>query len=258
MAAAVLTPPQWDELADRGVVTLRGFAPDDLARAAAGAITKALAQAGLWSPGDPGVAWPGGGVNVKRLGVRPREVDAVFAEPAMTALAINLLDGASPDRSIWKRSQLLVTLPNAAPRPPIVGWHRDFPRLARPGRMGAQIFVALDTVASGGGATWVVAGSHRLLGEGRALTIRDTHARLRRLDYIRALYEGVDDLAAHRGRVEGVELEPVELFGEPGDVHVIDPRILHSASPNGADRPRIMATDRIVTTEVAAEVIAVV
>lgn len=258
MTAAVLTPSQWDELAERGVVALRGFAPADLALAAGAAVTQALGEGGLWSPGQPGAVWPKGGVNVKRLGVRPAEIEAVFAAPEMIALSSALLDGAAPDRTIWKRPQLLVTLPNAAPWPAPRGWHRDFPRLAKPGRLGAQVFLCLDAVAPGGGATWVVAGSHRLLVAGSALPIRDVHARLRRLDYIRALYEGVNDLRGHRGEVEGVALEPVELSGGPGDVFVMDPRAMHSASANGSDRPRIMGTDRLVTAEVAAEVMEVV
>jgi ectoine hydroxylase-related dioxygenase (phytanoyl-CoA dioxygenase family) len=258
MTASVLTPAQRDELADRGVVTLRGFAPADLARAAGEAVTRALCEGGLWSAGQPGEVWPKGGLNVKRLGVRPAEIEAVFAAAAMVALSSALLDGAAPDRTIWKRPQLLVTLPNAAPWPSPRGWHRDFPHLARPGRFGAQVFVAFDMVAPGGGGAWVVAGSHRLMEAGRALSIGDTHTRLRRLDFIKALYGGVEDLKAHRDSVEGVELELVELSGEPGDVHVMDPRVLHSAAPNRCDRPRIMATDRLVTAEVAAEVMAVV
>ncbi|MFN9925938.1 MAG: phytanoyl-CoA dioxygenase family protein [Phenylobacterium sp.] len=258
MTASVLTPDQWDELADRGVVALRGFAPVDLARAAGEAVTRALCEGGLWSAGQPGAVWPKGGLNVKRLGERPAEIEAMFAAPAMVALSSALLDGAAPDRTIWKRPQLLVTLPNAAPWPSPRGWHRDFPRLTRPGRFGAQVFVALDIVAPGGGGAWVVAGSHRLMEAGRALSISDIHTRLRRLDFIKALYAGVEDLKAHRGSVEGVELELVELFGKPGDVHVMDPRALHSGSPNRRHLPRIMATDRLVTAEVAAEVIAVV
>jgi hypothetical protein len=258
MTGSVLTPLQWDELAERGVVTLRGFASPEGALAASAAVRQALHAAGLWSPGQPGAVWPKGGVNVKRLGVRPFEIEAVFETSAMVDLAGELLCGDAPDRSIWKRPQLLVTLPNAAPWPSPKGWHRDFPRLARAGRFGAQIFMALDQVRPGGGATWVVAGSHRLLAVGPALAIRDVHARLRRLPYIEALYAGVDDPKTYRSEVEGVELELVELTGEPGDVHVMDPRLLHAASPNGCNRPRIIATDRLVSAEVAAEVMSVV
>ena len=41
-----------------------------------------------------------------------------------------------------------------------------------------------------------------------------------------------------------VELQVVELTGAPGDVWLMDLRVLHSLSPNTSDRVRIMASQR--------------
>jgi len=62
--------------------------------------------------------------------------------------------------------------------------------------------------------------------------------RLRRLPYFRELMSKDDK---DRGRflsescpVGDVDLEVVELHGEPGDVFLVDMRVLHTGAPKGA------------------------
>ena len=43
-----------------------------------------------------------------------------------------------------------------------------------------------------------------------------------------------------RHDADGIELELVEMTGEPGDHHIVDVRTLHCVAPNARDTPRIM------------------
>jgi hypothetical protein len=61
--------------------------------------------------------------------------------------------------------------------------------------------------------------------------------------------------------VEGVSVRVEELCGEPGDVVIIHPWLLHSPSPNLSDRPRLqlakdifaeLANNRLELTAAAA------
>jgi len=55
-------------------------------------------------------------------------------------------------------------------------------------------------------------------------------------------------------RVGDVELQVVELYGEPGDVYLVDMRVLHAQAPNASQEPRIMLTHRWVRQDVHDEV----
>jgi hypothetical protein len=46
-------------------------------------------------------------------------------------------------------------------------------------------------------------------------------------------------------RFEGVALQVIELAGEPGDVFVMHPWMIHNLSPNCGARPRLVLTERI-------------
>ena len=52
------------------------------------------------------------------------------------------------------------------------------------------------------------------------------------------------------GRVSDVDLELVELYGNIGDVYLMDIRILHSIAPNPMINPRIMASQRYLSEKV--------
>ena len=45
--------------------------------------------------------------------------------------------------------------------------------------------------------------------------------------------------------VFGIPVQAVEFTGRPGDMILMHPCILHAASPNRGDRPRIVITERI-------------
>ncbi len=55
----------------------------------------------------------------------------------------------------------------------------------------------------------------------------------------------------HEGaNVDGVPLQVEELTGEPGDVSVVDMRVLHAPAPNCASAPCLMLTHRWISEQV--------
>src|SRR5262249_37217278 len=139
-------------------------------------------------------------------------------------------------------------------------WHLDF---MAPGAAtalpGAQVFLCVDRVEPRGGATLVAAGMPRLVDgirrrlgprwEGHSADVR--RAAKREVPWFRELCsvrEGEDRVARFREKAtefEGWPLQVVELCGEPGDVWLMHPWMLHSASPNTRARPRMVVTERI-------------
>lgn len=108
-------------------------------------------------------------------------------------------------------------------------------------------------VAPRAGGTLVVAGSHRLLNDRGKIRSKDVKRRLKREDYFRGLFRGGDAERRHFldevGHVDDVELQVVELHGDPGDVFLTDLRLLHTVSPNASRTPRLMATQRFFLAE---------
>ena len=105
-------------------------------------------------------------------------------------------------------------LPGAAWTVPREAWHVDEPAARGEPRAWALLgFVLLDVVEPGGGATVMVAGSHRRLVE------------------LAPVADPALALAGEPWRV-------VELTGDAGDVVLMDPRCLHTVSAN-VRRPRL-------------------
>jgi hypothetical protein len=164
---------------------------------------------------------------------------------------------------------VLVTFPNRARdgwSVPSVGWHYDFGAHDNATSIsGLQVFTFFSTVEPRGGGTLIVEGSHRLL---RSFVSslppdeqRSEHQVLRRRflchdPWLRAL-TGPAELPPHRIRRfmeqsgDGdVPLRVVELTGEPGDVVLCHPLMLHASAQNAADVPRFMRSQRICASVV--------
>jgi hypothetical protein len=100
-------------------------------------------------------------------------------------------------------------------------WHVDEPTsAAQPGGWGLLGFALLDRIEHGGGATVILAGSHR-----RLLDLARTTGRVVTTEDALALLHG--------------DLTIVELTGERGDLVLVDPRCLHTVSANTSTRPRL-------------------
>jgi hypothetical protein len=228
------------------------------------AVFGALERHGLWRDGgwaldsQPRPIWPQTGPKTASvIGHRHPELEELIDEPGLTSVVSELLGGRTPDRTVWRRPQVLFSLPNAQSWSLPQGWHVDLPRLPSGVRPGVQVFTFLDEVAARGGATLAVSGSHRLLNDGLAVKTKDLKRSLCRHAWFKDLYSTARPDAGERlpaGNVDGVPLQVIELTGVPGDVWLMDLRVLHSASPNASTRPRVMATHRFVRADLMDEI----
>jgi hypothetical protein len=264
---SILTPDQLEEFDRRGVLRLRGLISADRVRRAREYVQRRLAQLGLWKEGawclghSPRPQWPATGLKTSKvIGNKHPDVEALLEEPGLLAAVEALLGGVAFDRVAYPRPSVLFTLPNSDTWTVPTGWHVDTPRLASGRQPGVQLFTFLDTVEPRGGGTLVVAGSHRLLNEGRFIRVNEIRQLLCRHVFFRDLYSegqsGVDDrarLLGQTGAVADIALEVVELTGAPGDAYMTDLRLLHTAAPNATDRPRVMATHRFAREGVMQE-----
>jgi hypothetical protein len=256
---SALTPEQLAEFDRRGILRFPGLLSAERVRSAREYVQSRLAALGLWRDGAfslgerPRPQWPATGLKAsKAIGNKHPAVEGLPDEPALLAAVDALLEGRAFDRELFKRPQVLCSLPNADAWTMPNGWHVDAPRLASNRRPGVQLFAFLDTVGPGGGGTCVVAGSHRLFNEGRVIAAKELQRLLRREDFFRALYAGQAG-AEPVGAVGDVALEVVELTGAPGDAYLVDMRLLHAGAPNATARPRMMATHRFWCTDLVQE-----
>ncbi len=159
----------------------------------------------------------------------------------------------------WQRPErwgsLLVAFPESRERwdVPHASWHLDLPASgALQGLFAVRLFTCLAPLHHGGGGTVVVAGSHLLVEE----LARESAKRLRSAEVRKALIHAHPwvkalcsrDERTHRierfmnlgTTVNGVELSVVEMTGEPGDVFLVHPLILHAPATNCLAVPRIV------------------
>lgn len=152
--------------------------------------------------------------------------------------------------------QILFSLPcNEAWTVPHDVWHTDLPKFAERGTPGLQAFTFLDAVEAGGGATLVVAGSHRLLNQFASLSSKEVKQRLKEEQFFEMLFDPDRPAIASpdraTGHVGGIDLSVIELTGAVGDVYLMDLRALHTPAPNSSEKARLMPTCRFPTMEVA-------
>jgi hypothetical protein len=185
---------------------------------------------------------------------------AIFDEMLTDRLASavdRILGAEAWDRpTSW--GDFLITFPNASTWTlPTGGWHQDwsFATDCNPPRW-VKAFVFLNEVQPRGGGTLVVTGSHRLHGPygGGQIVDANDHTTLKahrrrvfnECSYLRELRRSGDDqtrrhqFMAAETNVDGIALQVVELTGQPGDVVLIHPWLVHTVAPNAADGPRFM------------------
>jgi hypothetical protein len=193
-------------------------------------------------------------------------VNAHAFEEVWGTSALGLLDDLLGSGA-WHRPKhagqlLAMTFPlaGAAWQLPHKVWHLDYRAPGgTSGPPGLQLFLCLDRVEPRAGATLVSCGTHRLIDAirvregpgfaGRSADLRRRlHAGVPWLRELGSLRPGEDRVARFIERStawDGVELQVVELVGEPGDVWAIHPWLLHAPSANCGSRPRLVLTERI-------------
>ena len=236
-----------------GVVTVRqAFSPD-----AAGAMRDAIwrrVEAHTTARRNVPSSW----TTVRLPSFKPLKQRSVFRAVAHSATLAAWLDAIFGPRG-WQPSgsgvQILFTFPNTPVWTlPHHFWHMDCGFEAAFPTTMVKVFACLDTVAAGGGGTLALAGSHRLVDRysaglphdqraGNTASMRrflNTDVWTRELIRPGAEPDRSRRLMADRHDATGIEVEIVEMTGEPGDVYITDIHTLHCVAPNAHDRPRTM------------------
>ena len=147
---------------------------------------------------------------------------------------------------------------------PSIGWHLDGSPRFGPAEGLVRTFALLDHHEPGGGATLVVAGSHRLVARfAPQITARPkvtgSVAARRALVQAHSWFADLFDprfTTDRPGRfmgssaiVDGVEVRVVEFAGQPGDVFLMHPWSLHAAAPCCGPRPRMMLMSALMRSD---------
>lgn len=151
--------------------------------------------------------------------------------------------------------QVLITMPGSRPwRVPSGLWHADFQYLFPPDEVSAvKIWALFGPVGPGGGGTVQLAGSHLLTARyidnrsGTELEYKRVRDGFMRSDpWLRALARDDGDTERNArfmrvgANIEGVQVRVVELVGDPGDVFITHPWVMHAIAPNATSVPRMM------------------
>ncbi len=201
-------------------------------------------------------------------GLQPIRRSPVFLQIGSAATCAALDDLIGPGR--WLRpshwGSLLVTFPSGAGdwTVPSHLWHTDYGFAGPRDRVwGSLMFSFLSTVPAQTGGTLIVQGSHRVvrrfvetLPSEKLLTLKMKVLRkmLMRSDpWLAALSSPRDDVREERIErfmesehdIGGTPVRVVELTGEPGDIVLTHPWMLHCGSPNHGSYPRLMCVQRI-------------
>ncbi len=149
---------------------------------------------------------------------------------------------------------------------PHTAWHLDFPAPSGiRGVFAVRVFTCLERLEARGGGTLFVAGSHKLadkLIDRDGITLRSADVRkllIRYYPWMRSLCtrdkrgETVNRTSRFMSSdttVDGAELRVVEMTGEPGDVMLTHPLLLHAGAQNCAALPRIVLSTTIFRSDV--------
>lgn len=241
----MLTQHQIATFKIKGLLRLEKFLPIEVVRST---------QEFIYQLAEKEGAWRGGSWQLSATSERPKFTKPMHKEelniletPELLATIDILVNGQKlRDRRYFPA--LLFTLPQNNPWKMLPGWHTDAPRQPHTENSGVQMFTFLDTVLPRGGGTLVVSGSHRLVNEGKLISSKDITTRLKKYDYFQVLLSkkqpNPEKFLTTAGKADGVDLQVVELHGNPCDVILMDLRVLHTLSTNTANRPRVMATQR--------------
>ncbi|HEX5263904.1 MAG TPA: hypothetical protein VFW13_10285 [Phenylobacterium sp.] len=186
-----------------------------------------------------------------KLSSRTGEFDGM-ASPAVRSVLDSIL-GRWEEPTHWGLPLVSFHTGEAAWDVPREHWHIDLG--ARPGDLRlARIFAFLEPSRPGGGGTGYVTGSHRLFEAlfaetGGALPSAQARQRLEaRSPWLAALTsrqdkgERIDRFMRAGSELDGVPLRVGEMLGDPGDVILMHPLMLHAPTPNVLSTPRMMLT----------------
>jgi hypothetical protein len=236
---AGLTETDHETYARDGVVRLSGLIPASDIEAM---------RAAVWRKLD---ARSDRAARPSKLTARDGEFDAV-GSPAVRALLDDLL-GQWDEPARWGLPLVAFHTGQAVWDVPHENWHIDLGGL--PGEYSlARFFVILEPSRPGGGGTGYVAGSHRLFAaiaerEGRFRSSGEARRKLianapwfGELSSTRPGEDRIQRFMHDGAEADGVPVRVCEMLGEPGDVILMHPLMLHAPMPNVLQTPRMMLT----------------
>ena len=258
----MLTAEQRDEFDRFGLVRMPGAVVKAAADEMLATVWDALRDRYHLHRGAP-ETWPELGSGLQQIGGAHRYLGTHHMPKSVTFEQVGnaAVRGAVDDllgRGNWtppeRWGSLLVTFPESTERweVPSSNWHLDFPASQSPsGPAGVRIFTCLAKLPECGGGTVYVAGSHRLVEKlvraGEVLRSADARMRLiRAYPWVKALCsrdektDRVRRFMREGTRIDGVEVRVVEMIGEPGDVLLVHPMMLHAPALNCSSMPRFV------------------
>ena len=248
----MLALEQLDEFRRSGLVRVPGAISSRVANALCDSVWEMLARRYHILRDDP-ETWKAQRI----IGTRDRPKSVTFEKIADSALRATfdtlLASTAWEPAEHW--GSLLVSFPEACGGwdVPHQGWHLDAPMVqSLPDPYGLRIFTCLARVSPKGGGTLAVAGSPGLI---QRLAASCGVAKMRSADVRRALiqrFSWIKELCSFDPAIdrvsrfmkstialEDLDLRVVELTGEPGDVYLVHPLMIHASSPNCLATPRM-------------------
>ena len=253
----MLTSAQKRTFIERGYVSLPGVI-DDVASGFEDFVGTCLSEVHGIRPEDRST-WdiPGPWVGLKKY--KEEDVLKAIGTPRLCA-AIDDLLGAENWKTPRNWGGFLITFPDTDPKSwhiPSDGWHVDAHfTYASDTPFSIRVFTFLSHVGRRGGGTLVVSGSHRLVADYVAhLSVTEREAKYAKLKerfnsshpWLRGLTGGgeqddnrVRSFMEEGTRIGDVDVRVEELHGEPGDVILMHPWVLHNRAPNSSDKPRFM------------------
>jgi hypothetical protein len=254
----MLTAEQRQEFDRNGIVRLQGAIPSSDVDAMRDCVWQNLARAYQIRHDDP-ATW-----QARRVaGMHALATSAAFEQIGSPAVcgALDHLFGAGNWQRPKRWASLLVTFPES-PGPwrlPHQSWHLDLPASCALSELfSVRFFTLLAKLEPGGGATVVVAGSHRLVqqlaqkrgadrlhsADARKLLVR-SHPWMRELCAFDPTVDRKRRFMDRAARVGGVDVRAVELTGDPGDVILMHPLMMHAGSTNCAAFPRLVLNSTV-------------
>jgi hypothetical protein len=254
----MLSVEQRDEFARFGILRIPGAIAPKHAQVMCDVVWTALQRRYEIRRGDPDT-W-----KARRIaGSHDLPKSATFAQigsPQVREALDDLLGRRNwepPER--W--GSLLVVFPESRERwtVPHQTWHLDYPATrSLPGLFAVRIFTCLAKLPPGGGGTVFVAGSHRLVEnlarDENVERLKSADARsglIRTCSWVKQLCSRdsgggrVQQFMQSSEAVGDVELRVIEMTGEPGDILVTHPLLLHAPAKNCASVPRMVLSSTV-------------
>jgi len=254
----MLTPEQQAEFHRNGILRLPGAVPSRDADAMCDRIWTMLRERYQIRRDGP-ETW-----GARRVaGTHDLPKSMTFEEVASPAVCEMLDDLFGPAN--WQRPErwgfLLIAFPESRERwnLPYKNWHLDAPVVrAMSGLFGVRVFTCLAKLPPGGGGTLAVAGSYRLAenlalnggfdrmrsGDLRKVLV-SRHRWLKNLETPDKNADRIHDFMETTTTIGDADLRVVEMTGEPGDVFLMHPLMMHASSSNCLTVPRMVLSTTV-------------